>query len=119
MSPEDRAWLAGILEGLAGREVDPRLIDRIITRCEGARTPPTYPVIQDPTVESGSTTQVAPAFKPATSITEMKAQLAAAPGKRPGKKKTVNTTEVADEPPYNAADKLGEFDAADAVVRLG
>ena len=126
MSPEDRAWLAGILEGLAGREVDPRLIDRIITRCEGAR-PSFNRLSKEQTAQAAAIpagpgygdydgpgappppedpVEPAPQFKPAATIEEMRAQADAAKklvAERAAKKprsKGGHSTPVAEEPPY-------------------
>ncbi len=135
MSPEDRAWLAGILEGLAGREVDPRLIDRIISRCEGGRQPyqkaeratpaqvaalPSGPGYGDydgpgaPPLSEADAVEGAlpPVAQPARTIAEMKAQLAAgAPKRKRRVEATENSTPVAEKPPYNPENPT--------VVRMG
>lgn len=123
MSPEDRAWLAGVLEGLACREVDPRLVDRIISRCSrGAKQASPPPPLPTPASYGDYDGPGAPPLPeeamveaalppPAKSLDEMKAQLAAGPKTKRGKRNLENTTPVAEAPPYTPNNPT--------VVRLG
>lgn len=114
-SSEFRAWLSGLLEGLACREIDLRLMDTIMRKVEAYRGEPatqhaTYPAPAQAVYEEAD--EPPPTPQPKT----LKEALAATK-KHPVRKKEApqgpleNSTPVAAAPAYNPDDPQ--------VVRIG
>lgn len=108
MSPSEfRSWLTGLLEGLACREVDPRLLDRVMAKVEEYRGEyrPTLQATEEDASPTPQPSTLKAALDGMKGLPKKKLKASATPTE------LENSTPVAPSPPYNPDNPQ--------VVRLG